>query len=58
MHNASMLVNYRSLHDSLGNASSVCNFCNFPSKLFTETAETNSSSKEFQRLITRSIKKC
>ena len=40
----------------VGNDPSVCNFCNFPFKLFTETAESDSSSREFQRLITRSVK--
>jgi len=29
--------------NSLGNNPSVCNFCNFPLKLFAETAETDSS---------------
>ena len=43
--------------NSLGNDPSVCNFCNFPLKLFTETAETDSSSKELQGLITLSAKK-
>ena len=42
--------------NSLGNDASVCNICSFPLKLFTETAEADSSSNEFQRLITRSVK--
>ena len=44
--------------NSLGNDPSACNFYNFPLKMFTESAETDSSSSEFQRLITCSVKKC
>ena len=44
--------------NSLENNPSVCNFCNLLLKPFTETAKTDNSSKEFQRLIARSVKKC
>ena len=44
--------------NSLGTDPSVCIFCNFPLKLFTETAETDSTSNAFQRLITHSVKTC
>jgi len=41
--------------NSLGYDPSVCIFCIVPLKLITESAETDSSSNEFQRLINNSF---